>query len=1306
VFAVLAGVQLAGLSADAFADGAVRVAFVEATAAALSVSPASVAITSVTDVTAAGRRRLTQQQTALLDVRYQVFLLSAAAAAGVSTRIVAAGGGPTLAALQSAGVAVTGVVATTPPSVSFLLAPPAPAPPPPSPAPPAGCGATWLCFAGVECATSSSCAACPVGTAGDGRSCTPCALRVAIAPSFAGGASPRASDVTLAGVVSANEGGSLCSAGSGFTFAWSSNATTAAGAPLLLPAASSPSLMLPARSLGAGQMAAFTLTACVAGASSSSAACGASTLAFAVTPAPLVALIGGGDGVVGEGPLLLSSAASFDPDGTPGAAPLVYAWACVRTDASSGNLPCAARDGTPVALGAAATQALQLQGAAAPGATYVITMTVSQGDRASTASTALTVLPGMLPHAAIQGSAALSPGAKASPSAQLLLLANVTAFVPGPVVTRWALVAQSVAGPLLNLSDAVVAATPVTSVSMVLLPGALAAGARYVFSLTATDAAGAVGVANASVQVSSAARGGWADVTPASGVALSTSFLLTAAGWTADADELPLMYAADYIVAGSGAPPVSLTGGSFQSSPVIAAQLPAGLPGAGNIVTLRLSVRTAFGATVSANASVAVTWPTFSDASAATAFVDGVTGAAVAAMQSGDASSALQAVGGLTALLNSNGAAGRGTAEPAQRASLLTIVASVVSQQRQVTAGGASSSSAAVVESAAALVSALVSKPAQLTAGGAVSALVVLGSIASAGAAVSPAAAQSVADALSSVALAPAAAAAPVDFGAVMAVLNSLAASQAAGLQVAGQAPAMVSTPVLQMAVSLDAPEDSPRLFATPLSAPGSNASFAPLPRGALKNADGAPVRTTFMYLAFDPFTGAAGGTGVVRLAFSTADTGASIAVQNLTAPITFSMPPLQLLDDAGEQQQATCKYWDEGAGAYASDGCTSMPSPAPASHWLDVSWRANLTLATSASIAAAWVASGPLLEGCTEVLLDCSNVMERARSVQLNPDNPFAAPSVSCGGATSGVLHVFHGTACRVYRADNAAACAWDAAKQAFAGAGCVVANVTRCACTHLTSFAGQPAPKIAVCSADDLLNLSPADLVTRLQLLFCIVVGLFGAMHIGALVGYAQDRSERAALLAHLMSSDMGFEQQPCGAWTWAFTQPSLLDDVGLVPGNMTLLARAVGMPFSRLRCAIPPELLDGITAQLVGRRAGLSVQATKERVASSFHCCRRASASAADAEEGEALACLGRSRAPKHGAIPSWSTPSSARLSFVAHEGDVRKAASTALMFAVLSMRALVPEFEVCVYVCVCVCAASITRRRPFSCMLACR
>ena len=1206
-----------------------QAAFIAATSSALGVAPSSISITSVT---ALQRRRLTQAGG--VQVGFQVFMLSASAASSAATRITAAtsSGGSFQAALVAAGVPTTGVALTTAPVLATITAPPqppSPSPPPPNPPPPAGCGITWSCFAGVSCASASTCGVCPVGYGGDGRNCVPCTLSVAITPSFAGNSTSRSSDTTLTGVVSAAADAAACNAAGGYSFSWAPNALNAAGAPLQLAASSGPSLTLLARSLGSGQTATFTLTACLAAAP---ATCASNSASFAVLPSPLVALIGGGGGVVGETPVMLSGVMSSDPDG--GA--LTYAWGCAR---SSDGAMCAARDGTPVALGTAATQTLQLAG----GAVYTVTLSVAgSGSRSASTATTLTVQPGAIPLVSVAGSAVLS-GAKADPTQQLVLFANAVAFVPGAVVTRWSLAAQSGAdAPLLNLSNPAICATPVTSASMVLRPGALAPGARYIFTLSATDAVGAMGLANATVAVSAPATGGYATISPASGIALSTPFVLTASGWTAAADELPLTYMADFIVEGSTAPPVALTNGAFQQSPVIPCQLPAGVPEAGNVVTLRLTVRSAYGATVSTTASATVTWPAFTGAADASAFVDDATSRATAALQSGDSSAALQVVGGLAALLNLNTAAspsttpsgggGGGSSSPspadtaaadaaaaAQRASLLAIVASAMAPSAS--GGAAPKLPPAAVESTAALVSQLVSAPSQLSGAGAASALSVLSAVASAGSAVSPAAAQSVANALSAVAFAPSSSSsggsssggsggsgggnggsgssssssASSNMGAVLNVLDSLAASQASGMAVPGQAPVSVSTPAIQMSVSLDT-ADSGRLFDAPLTAPGSSSSFDPLPAGTLAAAgSGVAVSTLFLALSFNPHGGGSSSTaGITRLAFSNpAAGGAAVPVENLTAPLLFTLAASTLTNNT----RAQCTWWDASAGNYSGAGCMALPSPNPPGHVVAFSPAFDAS-SEPASLSRAWNISGPLADGCDTVFLDCTNTSTNAtRSLLLG--NSTTAPQLSCGNTTTVVLRAFVGDECGLRNASNGVNCSWDLSTQSFAGVGCVTANMTRCACVHATDFASGAAPNIPVCSVADLAavgNLSPEAFIADLSLLFIVVASLFGGMCVGAAVAAALDVSERRRVVSRLTAPNGG-----CGyrlakdgdTRLWRFHLDPLPFEIAAPTGTAVQLASIIGLPFARLRAALPDEFFTSPLCAALGRRHGFSAE-----------------------------------------------------------------------------------------------------------------
>ena len=116
----------------------------------------------------------------------------------------------------------------------------------------------------------------------------------------------------------------------------------------------------------------------------------------------------------------------------------------------------------------------------------------------------------------------------------------------------------------------------------------------------------------------------------------------------------------------------------------------------------------------------------------------------------------------------------------------------------------------------------------------------------------------------------------------------------------------------------------------------------------------------------------------------------------------------------------------------------------------------------------------------------------------------------------------------------------------QAFAGGGCIATDATYCACQHLTDFASGGAPKISVCSAKDLLSLSPGDIVNKLRTFLYMICGLFGSMHLGSFVGYVIDRRSKRKTMEELLEPGVvGF--LPMGselAWTWLLEQASLFD------------------------------------------------------------------------------------------------------------------------------------------------------------------
>ena len=83
--------------------------------------------------------------------------------------------------------------------------------------------------------------------------------------------------------------------------------------------------------------------------------------------------------------------------------------------------------------------------------------------------------------------------------------------------------------------------------------------------------------------------------------------------------------------------------------------------------------------------------------------------------------------------------------------------------------------------------------------------------------------------------------------------------------------------------------------------------------------------------------------------------------------------------------------------------------------------------------------------------------------------------------------------------------------------------------------------APTISVCSASDMLSLSPADIITKLRTFLYLICGLFGGMHVGSLIGLIRDKMDHRQSLRTLLKPGVcGFHSMgPEGAWTWLLEQ-----------------------------------------------------------------------------------------------------------------------------------------------------------------------
>jgi len=467
------------------------------------------------------------------------------------------------------------------------------------------------------------------------------------------------------------------------------------------------------------------------------------------------------------------------------------------------------------------------------------------------------------------------------------------------------------------------------------------------------------------------------------------------------------------------------------------------------------------------------------------------------------------------------------------------------------------------------------------------------------------------------------------------AVLDQLVLSQASSLVAAGGSGAAQSIVTIsaniQMMVAVTPPGDS-QLTTQPLTVPGCPSSFEPMPANLLPTDVG--IITSFFALAFDPHAGTSGvnTTGVTRLAFSYTD-GTTLEVGNAMTPIRFTLPGV----DTSGGEQASCSFWDTVAEAYSTEGCVGLPAPYPAGH--NVSWLDNFTAHSNADLVLSWELSGPMVDdgSCYAAVLDCTSeqpgpyfVDPRTRELQLSihpatvypdPWEPLIESAITCGNGSNGplrTLRVYYGHDCQLWQPDNDYNCSWNNVKQAFEGGGCVSNGPTKCMCRHLTDFASARVPKIATCSLSDMTSLNPNDLITKLKLcvpallisqlacvltraphsfrccsLFQLVVILFGVMNVGAVIGVWMDMGQRKSALAAFQRPELGFTEHPDGElWTWRCTQEPMDCAVGAPAGTAVQLANALGVPFARLRAAVPEALVAGSVGHALGRRVGLSV------------------------------------------------------------------------------------------------------------------
>lgn len=153
--------------------------------------------------------------------------------------------------------------------------------------------------------------------------------------------------------------------------------------------------------------------------------------------------------------------------------------------------------------------------------------------------------------------------------------------------------------------------------------------------------------------------------------------------------------------------------------------------------------------------------------------------------------------------------------------------------------------------------------------------------------------------------------------------------------------------------------------------------------------------------------------------------------------------------------------------------------------------------------------------------------------------------------------------------------------------------------ACLHLTDFAANSVPAVPVLAPTDLVAVSPKDLTRKLRVLLIVCFGLFGLMNVLAGLVNALDARDRAKRFRQLCAK-FGHVTHPNGAWTWRFGQDERFtkgEALGCVTGGVVDLCRELGIPYIRLRMALPEELFKGGIAHAIGRERDIAPRTLKE-------------------------------------------------------------------------------------------------------------
>eukprot|EP00854_Cymbomonas_tetramitiformis_P007592 gene7592-9040_t len=918
---------------------------------------------------------------------------------------------------------------------------------------------------------------------------------------------------------------------------------------------------------------------------------------FLVQRMPLVAQLLGGDTLVSEGALVvLDASGSYDPN-TDDAA-LGYAWTCRRSDLSAA--PCRLSGGAqfPERL-VNASLALRLQGDLPPaGAVLTFGVTVTSGVLSASASANVVVVTtGALPtaDAAVHTLASPPPG-KMPPNQGLSLVGTVVSEAPETLRLEWSAWRQvavmrdadgsSGAAARDAVDLAAVALTPLNGTNLVVPAGTLQAGATYVFKLAVEDAYGAA-YKTETVLMNTPPSGGRLEVWPREGLALNTSFTMSALEWYDE--DFPLWFEIVYQVVGAErAVPRALAAMQGFAGPFVYVLPEGGLEEWGSLVNITLLVRDSLGALAVATNEIRVAPAKFESLAARSSEADALLDAGTTQLRNGQADMSVLTLDTAAAVLQGRGEAAEvSAAAPEARGAAFRSREQQRSRQVELAAGAVAilPADSTSVQRLTSSVAAFVDAPAEVsnstrgTALSLIDALVSSTLLGSNELVLWDSTAATVCDTLSSLTDSDALEGATpangsthhipgADTAAALGTLD-LAGRSLLQTMVAGQEATRLSSSSLSLSVQREElASDQPAAWRAEV--PGlrgaphpAQASFpASMSLALLAGGAGGVVDTVLLSSAHDPHlaqrrnasgggapTESSGGSASVMTAIKlkAASDGSELSAQNLQEAFDFTLP-LTGASAPETELVPVCSFWSEAAMAYMDTGCATLPTLAPAG--------ARLYWATRNASELLWGLQGAWEVGNESYYLSGCRREHGAWFPQYEGRDAGYRKYVPTPEAEA------EGSGCVVAEEGNEVGCWWRWQAQAFLGPGCVRASEVSCLCNHLTDFMavatmppGEPSMRRAeTASLSDMASVSADDLADSMVLLLLLGT-IMGAGLLTFMWSNMTHDKERFELLTGLFIEKAGFSFREIGLWTW-----SIMEDNRTFAGrDLDIISRA---------------------------------------------------------------------------------------------------------------------------------------------------